>query len=334
MFVIPHHSRSLPAALLVFGLIFIGDGRQGAQVRADFRGDVLINDNVSSQILAFDPNTGAYQGVFATVPGSGPSYMAEASNGNIYVGNYFSGSAVAFNGATGAQISGFSLKSPDTNAIITGLAFDAQGNLYAANSHIGTIDQYDPTTGAFIQQIGSGLMTPRGLVVDNGNLFVTTAGSKLLGSIVEFSLTGTLLNTFATTIPAGRPEGLTVGPNGNLFATDGVSSIYQFTTAGVQVGAGPYVTNNGIQATYGAGFAYDGSLFVTSDTGPTFKFDPNGKPIGTGPFIARTTADYNFPYPVQPLFDAVPEPSSILLFVTGGALVAFAKYRQRNVPTA
>ena len=333
MSILSRDHLSLPVATMMAGLIFLGSGLLGSQARADFRGDLLINDNVSSQILAFNPTTGAYLGIFATVPGSGPSYMVEGPNGNIYVGTYFSGSALEFDGSTGAQINGFKLQPPTPNAIITGLAFDSQGNLYAANAKAtnnGTIDKYNATTGAFVQQIAAGLATPRGLVVDNGNLYITTAGTAVVGSIVEFSLTGQLLNTFATNLPAGRPEGLVVGPNGNLFTTDGVSSVYQFTTAGVQVGAGPYVTNSGILATYGAGFGPDGSLFVTSDTGPTFKFNASGNLIGTGAFIAQSGAGYSFPYPVQPLFNAVPEPSSIILLLTGASVIAIGKYRNRR----
>ena len=52
-----------------------------------FVGDMLVtNDREPGVILAFDPSTGAYQGIFANL---GPDYdaqtLAQGPNGNIYV---------------------------------------------------------------------------------------------------------------------------------------------------------------------------------------------------------------------------------------------------------
>lgn len=317
---------------------------QVSQAGADFRGDILIDDNVSAKILAFKPGTGQFDGVFATIPGGyGPSYMAEGPNGNIYIGLYFNGSAIEFNGATGAQVSSFRLQAP-ANAIITGLAFDTAGHLYAANAKgatTGTIDQYDPNTGAFIKNIAGGLETPRGLVIANDNIYVSFNGTAHPGAVNEYSLGGNFVRQFAVNLNTNSPQGLTLGTNGNLFVTDAQSSVYQFTLNGVQVGLGAYATIHDSSvssfAVYGSGFTPDGILFVTSDTGPTYRFDSSGNQIGTGAFISRgdqTNGPYYFPYPVQPIYDAavVPEPSSIVLILSGSSILFGARlfFRKRQ----
>ena len=318
-------------ASLVVGLSLFGGGRQAALAGANFRGDLLVDDFNGQDILAFNPTNGSYQGVFATMPGgAGPSYMAEGPNGNIYVGTYFSGSAVEFDGATGAQITGFNLQPQNPQAIITGLTFDSQGNLYAIDSKVvngGRIDEYNATTGVWEKEIASGLSTPRGLAYADGNLYVTVAGNPTNGGIDSFTLSGSYNGLFGQSANYLRPEGLTVGPNGNLFATDGQSSVYQFTPAGRQVGSGPYATSNLIVSTYGAGFGPDGSLYVVDTIGPVYKFDSDGNLIGTEPFIPQTGAGYDLQYPVAPFYDsaAVPEPTSIILLLTGLTCLLFGK---------
>src|SRR5690349_4659488 len=110
---------SLPVAVILAGLAFLGQGRQAALAGSNYGGDMLVDDFNGHNILAFSPTDGSYQGVFAAMPnGAGPSYMVQGPNGNIYVGTYFSGSMVEFDGTTGNLITSFNLQPQNPQAII------------------------------------------------------------------------------------------------------------------------------------------------------------------------------------------------------------------------
>ncbi len=106
--------------------------------------------------LAYDPGTGW---LYATNHASSIS--------NIVIGNFTSYGITAYNPATGAQISGFSIGQLGSPA---GLAYDpGTGWLYAANFTGNTITAYSPASGGQASSLeSSGLDGPVGLAYDPG----------------------------------------------------------------------------------------------------------------------------------------------------------------------
>ena len=304
------------AALIAAAVtLCLGNVERSALGGLDFRGSLLIDDYNGSNVLAFDPADGSYKGVFATMtPFSKPAFMALGPNGNVYVSDYAHSTIVEFDGKTGSAISGFNLQTPDAKAIISGLTFDPSGHLYATDSRLGTIEEYDSITGDHIKTFATGINAPRGLTYSSGHVYVTFNTPTLDGGIASYDLQGNLTSQFGRSADYLRLQSLSTGANGNLFATDGESSVYQFTPSGTRVGVGPFATSNHIVGTYGAGFGPNGSLFVVDTGGPVYKFDSNGNLLGD-PFIPKSGADYTLNYPVSALYDAVavPEPGTLVL---------------------
>jgi DNA-binding beta-propeller fold protein YncE len=89
-----------------------------------------------------------------------------------------------------------------------GLAFDAAGNLYAANANNSTISKFDPS-GTFVTTIGGGgsLNVPVGLAFDSsGNLY---AANYFGQSVSMFDASGAYVTSWAT---AASPRFLAVEP--------------------------------------------------------------------------------------------------------------------------
>ena len=82
-----------------------------------------------------------------------------------------------------------------------GLAFDAAGNLYVANTNAGTVSEFS-ATGASKGTFAFGLSDPIGLAFDAaGNLYVA---NNVAGTVSEFSATGTSKGTFASGLSEPR----------------------------------------------------------------------------------------------------------------------------------
>jgi outer membrane protein assembly factor BamB len=280
-----------------------------------FIGDMLVADYAQSQVVAFDPSTGAYEGVFANLGTGYAQTLAEGPNGTIYVTSPSAGNVLAFNGASGQLISSFQFSPPTPGNYASGITFDSSGNLYVIDQAHGAINEYNPTTGAFIRTVVSGLGAGGGVGVAfaSGYLYVTNSSG-----IQQFSLTGQLGLTFG-----GRQYyQITTGPDGNLYAADGGSSVYEFAPSGSQVGSGPFVT--GVGGAYGGGFGPDGSIYVANNGNDVFKFDSNGSPIGSSPFFQY--AQSGNPGLCDVLYDAapvsVPEPGTLTLLSIAACAVA------------
>src|SRR5438094_661385 len=121
----------------------------------------------------------------------------------------------------------------------SGLAFDAAGNLYVADSSKRSVFKYTPdgTKSTFV----AGLKGPIGLCFDSkGNLFVSDEAAtdvKSRRSILKFTPDGKR-STFATGISS---VGMAFDRSGNLFVSQG-DSIFKFTPKGVK---STFVTSKG-----------------------------------------------------------------------------------------
>jgi len=249
------------------------------------RGLAIYQSNLYVAINPRDPVTGTLQpgivkisasGVqtnFATISGiSGGNFSAEGLAidrvGNVFV--------VAFNQNSPVFASTIFKFTPDGTQSTFGtlpgqgfgLAFDAAGNLFAADASDQTIFKFTPA-GASSVFVGptafTGVEFPVGLAFDrSGNLFVTTEGNE--GgpggdAIVVFAPDGTG-STFATDL--ADPRGIGFDPSGNILVAElkaaAPGDILKFSTNGSQT-----VFASGIGRPEGNG----GPEFLAFRGGPT-----------------------------------------------------------------
>ena len=150
-----------------------------------------------------------------------------------------------------------------------GLAFDSNGNLFAAVTNSsgsgGSVNKFTPSGAQHTFGGASGFLS--GLAVDStGNIFVMSenpGSSNLPSTIFKFTPSGTR-SVFAS-LP-GQSFGLAFNSAGNLFAVDAVNqSIFEYTPGGTRTTfAGPAAFGN--ESALGGQLAFDsaGNLFVSS----------------------------------------------------------------------
>jgi len=164
------------------------------------------------------------------------------------------------------------------NLLPRGLAFDSNGNLFAAvnNNNHGNVVKITPS--GVQTNFGGGPGSLEGVAVDStGNVFVMSL--KTNSTIFKFTPNGTR-STFASGLGGGF--GLAFNSAGNLFATDGFDHIFEYTPGGTRTTfAGPAAFGpNEIPA---GQLAFDsaGNLFVSTLTsdftmGSILEFTPGG----------------------------------------------------------
>jgi sugar lactone lactonase YvrE len=167
--------------------------------------------------------------VFAT--GFGGNGLAIDSANNVYVG---AGNTIVkyTPGGVGSVFASTGLSGPEA------LAFDAAGNLYAANFSGNNIEKFTP--GGVGSVFASNFNHPFGLAFDSaGNLYSENNSDGAGSTIWRFTPQG-VISVFATRLTVG-PRGLAFDSQGNLYAAiseldpniAGPSAIQKFTPAGV-----------------------------------------------------------------------------------------------------
>lgn len=169
-----------------------------------------------------------------------------------------------------------------------GLAFDSNGNLFAAVTNSsgdhGTVIKFTP--GGVQSNFGGGPGFLSGLAVDStGNVFVMSEDSNsptTASTIFKFTPSGTR-STFASGL--GQSFGLAFNSAGNLFAADGGNrTIFEYTPGGTRttfVGPAAFPANE--SPTGQLAFDSAGNLFVSSsqallgsNPGTILEFTPGG----------------------------------------------------------
>jgi hypothetical protein len=217
--------------------------------------DVLdIGDNNDNTVKQFDAKTGAYLGTLVA-PGSGglagPRGLIKRNNGQLLVANQnvnlpTNGEIDRYNDKTGAVLRPL-VPASDPNAPFAprGLVLDDKV-VYVANledseppdfSANGEIKEYKAGNGKFLGNLFPsalpGKFNPRAVVFGpDGGLYVSAfdTANPLVGNIIKFDIVtgssspvafndGNGIIDPAETQDLHRPEGLTFGPDGNLYVT-------------------------------------------------------------------------------------------------------------------
>jgi streptogramin lyase len=182
---------------------------------------------------AFNPVTGAVVREYNT--GGGGQDLTFGPDGNLYSARF--GGIVKIDRVSGASTL---FTSGGNLANTRGLAFGPDGNLYVAESSFFNIQRFDGTTGAFLGNFATNIVTPYGLTFgQDGSLYVSTGSSN---SVLRYNgTTGALLGTFVAAGSGGLSgaRDLAFGPDGNLyvasFQTDSVLRYNGTTGAFVDV---------------------------------------------------------------------------------------------------
>ncbi|MGI9188349.1 MAG: virginiamycin B lyase family protein [Gaiellales bacterium] len=126
-------------------------------------------------------------------------------------------------GSAAAQSSTFG----STDASPNGLAIDAAGNVYTANTSAGTVTKITPSgTSSTLASTGK---APIGIAVDSsGNVYTANSGSN---SVTKIAPGGTV-TTLGTT--GSKPIGVAIDSSGNVYTTNYLdSTVTKLTPAGV-----------------------------------------------------------------------------------------------------
>ncbi|HEV8058761.1 MAG TPA: DUF4214 domain-containing protein, partial [Gemmataceae bacterium] len=148
----------------------------------------------------------------------------------------------------------------------SGLAFDANGNLYVADASTSTVSKVTPD--GTVSTFASGFKKPFGLVFDAaGNLYVANLNGNTVSEVTPDGVVSTFASGFSD------PTGLAFDTAGNLYvANDLGGTVSEVTPAGVVS-----TFASGFSVPTGLAFDAAGNLYVANDLGGTVsKVTPEG----------------------------------------------------------
>ncbi|MEP6755824.1 MAG: NHL repeat-containing protein [Chthonomonadales bacterium] len=233
-----------------------------------------------------------------------------------------------------------------------GIAVDAAGNVYEADSGSGTIFKFDKygTKTTFKSGLGVGQMN--GLAVDSTGVVYEAESTANL--IRKFTAAGVLSTTYNTLL--NTPQGLAVDASDNLYEADnGTGTIFKYTSLGSKSN---YSTANQVPGAYGMDVDSTGKLYVSETTGPILKFTAanTASTFETGASVkglafdnsnnlysvegttivkattsaVRSTFSSGFTAPQFAAFSSVPEPGVTALGTGTCAMVGMAFLRKKK----
>lgn len=262
-------------------------------------------------------------------------------------------SQVTMAGSVSVFVSAASLSGP------SGLTTDVAGNLYISNSSGASVARVTPA-GVVNTYTATGLSDPYGLAfASDGTLYVANNGNGRVRKIGPGTTTGGTSSQLA--VVGGFPNGIAVSSSGDIYVSDGQSSILKVTPAGVvstfatgMVGpwqmafdaAGDlYVANPGAQAGEGfvakispagvttvflsglndsRGLTFDnsGNLYVsTYSDGSIYRVDAQGT-------VTTFATGFNGAMYLAFVPAAVPEPATWLLLSASAGGIAWRRWRR------
>ncbi len=158
---------------------------------------------------------------FPTENRFGPMGLAFDSHGTLFAVDNTDGNLYKFPPTGGVAGGATLVSSSPIPGYLIGLAFDKAGDLFVARQEVegsGDIAQLDPSTGAIIRIVVSGL-EPLGLATDpvSGDLFVAADGSPIQ-RIANPASEDPTVTDYGESLSS--PDGIVFGPDGTLYTED------------------------------------------------------------------------------------------------------------------
>jgi uncharacterized protein (TIGR03437 family) len=234
------------------GPAFLAQINAPSSVTLDAAGNLYIADTGNHRVRRITP-----QGVMLPVSSAvTPVYALADNGGSIYISDQ----------ATGKILKAIAPGPPSPSVAIPileglqspqGLALDATGNLYIAETGAGRVRELSPA--GVLTSIGSGWNTPRGVAVDNSsNLYIADAG---LGQIVRLDASGGLLpiagsgaagfsgdSDAALLAQLGLPWDIAAGADGKLYTADLDNNRIRMLTPALSVPSSPVTLADAVNA--------------------------------------------------------------------------------------
>jgi len=204
------------------------------------------------------------------------SLPSACSADDLFVGSFNTNPGIyEYDATTGAFIAKFGT----TDTFPLGAAFGPSGSLFVSDSNTDSVLRFDGTSSTFASSLDNAAGVAFGT---NGNLFVVSSSSP--GLLTELNgTTGAVVTTSDAGGILADPEGVTRGPDGNIYVAGGDgNNVLKFNgSTGAFIGTFVTAGSGGLQSARGVAFGPDGNLFVTS-FGTNQVLEYNGT---TGAFI-------------------------------------------------
>jgi len=231
---------------------------------------------------------------FPTENRFGPMGLAFDSHGTLFAVDNTDGNLYKFSSAGGSASASSLVSTSPIPGYLVGLAFDKAGELFVAREEVegpGDVAQIDPTTGAVIRTVASGIK-PLGLATDpvSGDLFVAAVGEPLK-RISNPSSASPTVSDYGE--PRSTPDGIVFGPDGTIYVADEGNIISVTGTASPTPGVDTtvsYVSEaDGIAVAETTNPSEQPFLAVNSNDGSITKVDLATTPVTYAPMVAGGT---------------------------------------------
>jgi WD40 repeat protein len=280
------------------------------------------------EVLEFDSNTGAYEGVFS--PGGGGTAGIGAArqpffgpDGNFYLVDALNQDVQRFT-PSGTPLGVFATGNLPVPGV--GAAFGPDGNLYVSDQGNGTVVKFNGITGALIGTLASVSSVSGILFSPDGSLLAT----RVNAGVVKIDATTGNETTFIASGSGGLngTQDGAYGPDGNLYLTSFLGG--QVLEYNGSTGAFIKVFIASINTPRGIAFGPDGDLYVVDVTDNVVsKYDGS-----TGAFISNIASGNGLSAPNYITFAstpsaAVPEPDSLFLAFLGLTAIVTSRRSRR-----
>jgi DNA-binding beta-propeller fold protein YncE len=165
-------------------------------------------DEATSNVMRFDPNTGAFIDVYAQLTSmGGATGMVFGPDGKLYIGTRFSDGVVRTDGTT---IEDFVQPGAGGLSRTAGFVFGPDGKFYVASENTNNVLRFDGHTGdligEFVTSGSGGLTRPAGILFGpDGNLYVSSVNTN---SILRYDgQTGAFMDAFISQDNGGTISG-------------------------------------------------------------------------------------------------------------------------------
>ncbi len=249
---------------------------------------------------------------------NGPRNLAVAKDGSVYVvdtGN----SRIVHLDTEGKALGSWGSRTPDNQTPPAqgtfnepwGIAVDAQGNVYVADTWNHRIQKFDPQ-GKFLLQWGTGGLSsegnerfwgPRGIAIaPDGNVYVTDTGNR---RVAVFDPQGKFLFAFsqggAETL--NEPVGIAIDAQGQVFVADTWNMrVVIFDSKGNYVKSWPVQSWNSTSIDEKPFLALDsqGRVYLSDpEAGRVLVFDQNGIPLAAFGQLGSDNTSFDLPTGIQ-----------------------------------